>query len=442
MINTDGCFLGIAQRLEAEGRQVFSFYHSSCEKYSGYAGKGMVNIVDDFYDVLNQFRDKKDDLIILVDGNKDGDQWDYLRSEGWHVVGSSHMTEELEHVREDGEKLAKTLDLEIPTSVSFNDFAAARKFLEKTKAEDISQGLVFKGDGFEMAGGSFTHVAGTIDEMIEWVDWVNEQQSQGRCKVEKFMFQEVVEGIEVDFAAWFNGKQFAPALFVDFEQKRIHGLGAPTGCTGQIEFFLDYKKEPYFAKHFPQLLPAVNGDVPVEWAINNIVSDEDHKPYFLEFTPRFGWDSTIGELAILQDAGKSIAEFFECIALGKNFPKNFFPYKRYSCTIRLHSRGIWCEPDDCKGRPISWKPEYDNNFWWYAVKQRKDSEAHELTSNLVGCATACGDTPEESMAKVYEIIDPKNGNITVPDLFYSETIGEGVSDYIKKLKSWGIMAED
>ena len=65
LINTDACLLGIAQRLDDEGYRTFSYYSESSEKFAKGAGKGIVNIVDDLYDVLFDFKDRKDDLIII-----------------------------------------------------------------------------------------------------------------------------------------------------------------------------------------------------------------------------------------------------------------------------------------------------------------------------------------------------------------------------------------
>jgi len=435
--NTDACMLGIAQRLEEEGYPTFSYYSTSSEKFAKGAGKGITNVVDDMYDVLFDFKDRKDDLIIIIDGNDRGDECDYLRSEGWHLIGSSHYTEEIEHERDEGDALAQEIGLNLPPSVSFTDFGKAIEYLKKLD-DDIK--LVFKGDGLDMAGSSFTYLANTVGEMIKQTNWVKQGADSGKYKIDKFSYHEVVDGIEVDFAGWFNGKSFVPAMFVDFEQKRIHGLGAAVGCLGQIETFLDATKEPYFMEYIAKLQPKLKGDVANEWAINNIVDEKDGKCYFLEFTPRLGWDSTVGELALLKDAGKSIGEYFEMIAFQKPFPKDYFPFGRYSCSVRLYTGSTGHEYECIKGKPLFWDQKYNDNLWWYGIKQC--DEDYEICGNPVGVAVACGDTPEEAMLKVYEIIDPRNNHIVIPDIFYSETIGEKVSDKIKELKSLGVLNND
>ena len=441
LYNQYGLLLPIAQRLEAEGFECFSYYAAGChtEGYVGKdGGKGMINIIDDFYDSIIDLKEEKDNVVIIIDDNGRGDEMDNLRNEGWHVVGSSSMTDQYEYNRDDGDSLAKKIGLNISPAVTFSDFGKAQAFLKKQLSKNKELKLVFKGDGADMAGGSYTYLANNIPEMIKFLDWVGRKQAAGGCKVEKFKFQRIVDGLEADFSCWSNGDKFAPEMAVDFEQKKIHGLGKAEGCLGNIVTFLDPTQQPYFKNHLAKLLPEIKGGVATEWAINNIVEESTHKPFFLEFTPRHGWDSTQGELALLEDAGKLIGEFYYRLAFKLPFPKGFFPYNRYSCTVRFYTGGIGEEPEKVAGKPIFWDKKFEKNLWWYSIKKRDDGE-HEITGNPVGCAVFCGNTPDEAMKKCYAFLDPKKDYLMLPDIFYSENIGEGVSDEIKQLKEWKII---
>jgi phosphoribosylamine-glycine ligase len=227
-------------------------------------------------------------------------------------------------------------------------------------------------------------------------------------------------------------------MAIDWEQKKIHGLGKAEGCLGNVVTFKDPKKQPYFKDYFSKLLPEITGGVATEWAINNIIEEDTYKPYFLEFTPRHGWDSTQGELALLEHYGRSIAEFYYRLAFKLPFPDNFFPYGKYSCTVRFYTGGIGMEPDEAAGKPIFWDKKYDKNLWWYSIKCRDDGE-YETTGNPVGCAVFCGDTAEEAIMLCYDFLDPKKDFLTLPDIFYSENIGECVYEEEKLLKEWGII---
>lgn len=440
LYNQYGLLLPIAQRLEEEGYECFSYY-SALSHVDGYVGKdggkGLINIVDDFYDTIMDLKDEKDNVVIVIDDNARGDEMDYLSSEGWHIVGSSNFSDEMEYDITKGIELAKKIGLEIPPSVSFNDFQQAHDWLEQQLKSGNELKLVFKGDGPDMAGGSFTYLANNIEEMIKQLDWVHKEMESGKCKVETFRFKKIIDGLEADFSAWYNGDKFAKTLNLDFEQKKIHGLGQAEGCLGQIVTFLDPTGQPYF-KHFEKLLPELKGTTANEWAINNIINKDDHKPNFLEWTPRHGWDSHMGEMAILKDAGKSIGEFYEHLAFKTPFPADFFPYGKYSCGVRFYTGGIGKEPDKAAGKPIFWDPKFDDNLWWYSIKKNED-ETYELTGNPVGVAVFVGDTPQQAIDRCYKFLDPKKDYLTLPNIFYSENIGEGVEEEIKTLKEWKII---
>lgn len=595
-------FQGIAQRLNEEGYSTFLWTtpEVSRETNKG-AGKGLVNIIDDPHDILNQYVDRKDQLIIWIDDNSQGDWMDYLKKEGWKVVGSSHSADEIEHNRDTGRKLAEKIGLTIPPTMKFTGIDEAITYITKLGKKSPDLGLVFKGDGIDLAGGSYTYLAQSPSDMIYYLNWLkNNKECEG--KLDKFAVQIVVNGIEIDLATWFNGNKFLPVMPITFEQKRVHGLGAAQGCLGQILCYADPRKEPYFQKYFSKLAPILTGSVPNEWAINNIIAEDTHKPNFLEWTPRCfpyyemlmakvgdndgqlpasvvytalkspvtrdkvmlmtpngyskvidcaykkytgdmykiavhsstpyqhskilwdnsktfsvtadhliktergfvkaedlkeddkiiafgkrpyhnklfnlpitkiekeavtdidvydfkvadpsheirlpngvivhncGWDAFIGELAILQDAGRSIGEFMIAIAEGTSLPKGFFPYYKYSAAVRLFSGSTGAEKDKVWDRPIQWKPEHEKNFWWYGVK-RNDDGTHVLTGNPFGVAAVVGDSVDEAVAKLYDLVKPSNENITTPDIWYSETIGEHVSEDIAKLQEWGVLSK-
>lgn len=437
-INIDGEFLSIAQRVAEEGYETYSWYDPELHHHHSKTGCGLIEIVPDLFDVLNDFQDRKDDLVILIDGNSYGDMCTYLRREGWKVIGSSRTADHFEHDRKAGNELAAKIGLQLPETKTFTDFSTAKQYLLKMRKKGDGK-FFFKADGVDLAGGSKTYGAQSVDDIMRFLDWIEKDQSAHHYKVERFEIQSVVEGIEVDYASYFNGSQFAPQLSLTFEQKRIHGLGAAQGCMGQILCFADPSEEEYF-KYLRKLLPEIKGSVATEWAINNIVSSEDHQPYFLEFTPRFGWDSTYGELMLLIEAGRSIGEFFIYLADKIPFPKGYFPYKRYSAAVRLFSEGVGAEGKEVRGKPIFWDESKADHFWFRAIRLTDDG-IYEITDNPIGVAVACGNSPEEAMAAVYELINPKNGYLTTPDIFYSETIGEGVSESIRKLSEWGLLSK-
>jgi phosphoribosylamine-glycine ligase len=437
-INISGDFLSLHQKIEAEGYTCFSWFSKECLKGKGETGKHLIKREEDLFDILVKYKDNKQKLIILIDDNSQGDLCDYLRSEGWKVIGSSHFADEMEHERADGNKLAEDIGLKVPPTKSFTDFKTAIDYLQKIEAKYGDVKFVFKGDGVDLAGSSKTYLAKTIADMIWYIQWIDKDQAIHNYHVDKFELQMVIDGIEADFASWFNGERFIPAMTVTFEQKKVHGLGAAEGCTGQVCFFVDPTKEKFYKDYTSKLLPHIKGTGANEWAANNIISEKERLPYFLEWTPRFGWDSTFGELSLLLDAGRSIGDFFIKIADKQPFPKDYFPYHRYSAAVRLYSENMGRKGEDVKGKPIMWNKKYDKNFWWYGIRGRDDGR-YEITDNPIGVATAIGDSIEEAIKNVYDLIKPDNGILVTPDLFYSEHIGEGVQDAKDRLQNMGFL---
>lgn len=440
LLNLDGDLLGLAMRLQREGYKTYSWYPPESSAHKNKTGKGIIELVEDFFDIINEYRDKKDQLIIIIDDNSQGDLCDYLQSEGWKVIGSSNTADTLEHDRGMGDKLAQKLGLEIPPNKTFTDFNSAQKYLKAISSSDPETKLVFKADGVELAGGSKTYLSRNVDDMVRYLEWIERDQGEHNYQVSKFKIQTVIEGLEVDYSSWFNGEKFAPAVGVTYEHKRIHGLGAAQGCLGQVFCFGIPKDEPYFVKHMAGLSPFIKGTNPSEWAINNIISEKDHDPYFLEFTPRFGWDCTVGEMALLEEAGHKLGEFFIMLAEKKPFPKGYFPYHRYAVSVRLYSEGIGAEGHEIKGKPIYWSPVVESNIWLYNARM-SDQGDFTITDNPIGVVTATGDTLEEATRNVYELLSADADLINTPDIFYSEAIGEGVGEEIKRLKEWGLLAE-
>jgi phosphoribosylamine-glycine ligase len=436
-INLGGDFLSIAQRVQNEGYQTFSWYSPEAKKGTSETGKGIIYLVDDKFDVLNQFKDKKDELIILVDDNAEGDLCDYLRAEGWMVIGSSHFGDTAEHERDLGNELAKKVGLTLPPTKVFSDFQSAKDFLNEVSGKYPDARFVFKGNGADLAGGSKTYVGKNITDTLWFLDWVEKDQQVHNYHVDTFELQLVIDGIEADFASWFDGEKFTDTVVLDMEEKKMAGLGAAEGCLGQIITFLPNEKHPYFQNYLKNLAPILKktGDV-TEWAGNNIIGEKDHKAYFLEWTPRFGWDAAFGELAILQDAGRSIADFFIRLATKAGFPKGYFPYGKYSAAVRFYSESTGAKSEDVKGKPIYWDESIEDNLWFYNIRKRED-DTYEVSGNPVGVAVAVADTPQEALQRVYEIVSPKNNLLTTPDIWYSEHIGERALEELPKLKKWG-----
>lgn len=430
--NIGGEMLGIQTRIQSEGFKTVAYYtpdvYKDCEK----PGKGLIECVDDPFDVINDFLDHPDDLIIILDDNSQGSLCDFLRSKGFPVVGSSECSDKHEHERGTGNKVASKIGMSVPKTHEFTDFSSGYGFLQQQEETDK---FVFKPDGSDLAGGAKTYPAKNLSDVERFMQWVEHDQGIHNYIVDKFELQEVVDGVEVDVASWFNGSEFSDIATITFEQKKLDGLGSATGCYGQVLTFMPLQ-DPYKG-YFNELKSHIEGSGPNEWALNAIVDHQNKKPHFLEFTPRLGWDSTFGELSLLCDAGIKLSEFFIRLAYGRNPIK--FPIGRFSAAVRLFSESPGTPGKDTCGKPLWIDPSIEDHVWLYAAK--KDEDTYTITDTAFATVTACGDTPEEAVAKLYAMVNPKSGLISTPDVFYSKYIGEEVSESIKKLIDYDILSD-
>jgi phosphoribosylamine-glycine ligase len=429
-------FLGIQMRVQAEGFRTIAYYDQSGIEGHNKHGKGIVDCIDDPFEIIDEFKTHPDDLIILIDDNSKGEMCDVLRHFGFKVIGSSGLADRYEYERDEGSELAEKIGMSLPKSHEFTDFTQAHRFL---LSQDPGKKFVFKGNGFDLAGGAKTYVAKNISDLEKFLTWVEQDQSVHGYTVEKFILQEVVNGIEVDIASWYNGEEFSKISTVCFEQKRVDGLGAAQGSTGQVICMMPMSET--YSAYFAKLEPMVKGSGPNEWAINALVDHSLKEPHFLEWTPRFGWDSTFGELALLADAGVSLAQFLMRLAYGKPIPVTMLPIGRYSAAVRLFSESTGTPAKDVCGKPLWIDPSIAQHIWLYAAEKCEEDNCYTITDATFAVATACGDSPEEAVAKVYAMIDPSAGLLTTPDLLYSKDIGKGIGDNIRTLQEYGILGD-
>lgn len=416
--NLSGDFESLAQRIEKEGYDCYSYYEPSPTLIKGKkAGEGIINIVPDAFDVIRKFTNEKEKLIILLDDNSKGDMADYLKKEGWNVIGSSHISDLAEHEREFGTFIFEKVGINIPETHVFDDIDDAIKFVEEN---DEWEGFVFKANGFDFAGSSYTYVADDKEKMLFYLNNLSYLIRNGKLtSLDRFEIQKKIEGIEVSIAAYFNGEEFDKEhLFFDWEEKKIGygNLGEATGCMGQVIQVGHAQGSYYFENYLNKLAPLLKEYGYVgEWDFNNIYNIDEDKWYALEHTPRFGWDSTMGELALLIDNEKSIAEFFIKL-VKKESLKGFFPYDKISYARRLFVKSPNAKSDDVIDTPLDFG-EYEDKFWFYSVSKNDDG-VYIATDNPIAVLVNVGNDYDELVSESDDILK----SVIIPNLYYRPDI--------------------
>jgi len=294
-----GDFGGIALQMVKEGAKVDMFIK---EKSYRRAMDGLVPKVDSIEEGL---RNKPD--FVIFDLNGDGELADKIRSDGYKVIGSSALADKLEMERAYGGKVAKQYGLHVPKTTEFKDLKLAIAFVKAGKKP-----YAIKIDNNKSEASSF--VAKDADEMV---DYLTHAQEEGIITPsDTFVIQEVVKGAEISTEVWFcDGNPIWPANSTFETKKFLAGeLGQRTGCETSLVFHYESDRSKVVDKTIRKILPLLKYaryTGPVD--VNCIVSEDDHEPYFLEWTPRLGYSAIYAFMAIL---GMPISEFFYRVSRG------------------------------------------------------------------------------------------------------------------------------
>jgi len=289
---------GLAYQMQREGAQVDLYIDDPFYR------KQMVGLVPHVETLEEGLKNKPD--FIIFDLNGEGKTADELRAKGYRVVGGSVLADRLENDRAWAGKVAKQYGISTPEQTEFKDIHAALAFVKKTK-----QPYALKIDNGSEAS---SYVAKDFEDMVGYLE---QQIEEGGVKNgQTFILQEIIKGPEVSTEIWLsNGVPIYPANSTWETKKLLAGeLGVRTGCEVSLVTHYQGDRSELARATVERLLPLLKY---AKWTgpidVNCIVSEKDHKPYFLEFTPRIGYSAIYAFMAIL---GMPISEFFYRVSRG------------------------------------------------------------------------------------------------------------------------------
>jgi phosphoribosylamine--glycine ligase len=428
-VNIGGDLESIAQRVKSEGYPIFFCKTKGQSKGKEDTGIGIFTkeeMVDDYSEVLWNFKDKKKELIIVVDDNGQGYTFDLLRFEGWTIIGGTIFGDTIENERSKGSELMKKMGLELPEIRVFNKLEDGIKFVERQK-DDIR--LVFKPEGNEFAGTSKTYTSKNRQDLLDYMKWLQADMPIHHYQIEKFQLQEFIEGLEADFEAMFSPNGFLPgSTAVDIEEKKSGdgNKGEAIGCAGNIEFWVN--KSKFFDEYIAKLTPLLKAKHYVGPISFNCIFPKDGKPRALEITSRFGWDATLTQMELLQASGKKISDWLLAIAFGTKFD---FPHNLVGCGVRVYTGSISLKKDDVSGRYFSFDKSIENHLWFYSVS--KKGGAYVIEDNPVLVVNAVAPTLNQSIKDCYDTLK----KVFIPDIYYRTEIGKRAEEVMKGLISFG-----
>ncbi|MGH7748112.1 MAG: hypothetical protein ACREQ5_25640, partial [Candidatus Dormibacteria bacterium] len=231
-----------------------------------------------------------------------------------------------------------------------------------------------------------------------------------------------IEGVALSTAAWFNGEKFLTPIEGTIEHKKFlnDDLGPATGCSLNVVWF--YEDYPEIAKelHFKALESFLRASraIPGLYDINSLVG-KDGNVYFLEFTPRFGYDSEpSAQQLLLMDLG----DFWYYLTAGM-LPESPFDTSRTAYSVRLTvppyptEEGLKLEG---KGSSVGTgilgiSSLWEKNFVAYGIRESKQGLEVATPSGLVGLGIATGISIKEQHEEVMKYL---KSTLQIPNIQY------------------------
>lgn len=413
---------GLAFMMMNEGAQVDLFIKDP------FSRRVMDGIVNHVYSMEEGLKHKPD--VVIFDMNGDGKLADKIRKDGFKVVGGSEMADKLEMDRAYGAKVAKQYGIACPKTVEFKNIAEAIVYIKKT-----NKPLAIKVDNNKSEASSY--VAKDQEDML---NYINYQKEEGLMDGATFILQEVIRGSEVSTEVWFsNGSPCYPSNSTWETKKLLAGeLGVRTGCETSLVCHYEGHKSKLADETVLKIGPLLKyAKYTGACDVNAIVSEEDHKPYFLEFTPRLGYSAIYAYAHLL---GMPISEFFYKVSRG-TFEIPFSA--KWSTALKIHIPPYPFSHEDDRISRESYNPtegiriagKISKDFIPIDVKKGKKTDFEAAgTMGIIGECLGKGNTAMEAWRKSQKVFD----DLEVPNKGSRYTDGiEDAWKRITKLRSWG-----
>jgi len=366
-------FAGIAYQMQKEGAKIDLFIK---DKFYRSAMEGLVNKVDSMEEGLRHSPD-----LVIFSLNGDGDLADSIRKKGFKVMGSSVFADKLEMDRAYGVKVAQQFGIKVPKTTEFSSVEEAIAHVKK-----VNKPMAIKIDGNLSEASSY--VAKDAEDMT---DYLNYSKEQGTIPPNAtFILQEKVNGAEISTELWFvDGTPIWPANSTLEVKKFLAGeLGQRTGCETSLVFHYEGNGSKIVDRTIRRILPLLKhqrytGGIDV----NCIVSEVDHEPYFLEWTPRLGYSAIYAYTAML---GMPISEYFYRLSRGPFT----IPFKSlWGSALKFSIPPYPCDIEDkkCaqevygKTKGVRINGKYGKDFWPIDAMKPKSGKS----TDIVAAGTSC-----------------------------------------------------
>jgi phosphoribosylamine--glycine ligase len=421
-VSIDGLIGDIAWQVVKEGHPVKLFVESQSER----------EIADGFVPKTNDWERDVDwaDVIVFDDVLGQGAKAARLRAAGKLVVGGSAYTDKLEDDRAFGQHELKAAGVTIIPQDNFTSFADAIAFVQANPNR-----YVIKPSGAAQNLKQLLFV-GEDEDGKDVIQVLEDYQRAWADRIKTFQLQRRIVGVEVAAGGFFNGKEFALPINMNFEHKRLFPgeLGPSTGEMGTTMFW----SEP--TRVFNATLKKMESKLREEHYVgyidvNCIVNSNGIYP--LEFTARFGYPTiSIQQEGMLTPMGELLYRLAEGslttfktrsgFQVGVRIVVPPFPFTDRE-TFEKNS----------KDAVIIFKKPGREGVHIEDVKAVNNEWVVTGTSGVVLIVVGLGPTMKAAQRQAYSRID----NIMIPNMYYRKDIGDRWFEDFDRLHTWGYLRD-
>lgn len=420
-VSYDALIGDLAYRVLLEGNQV---KYSIKNPIDQDVGAGFVPMVEDWRSEVDWA-----DVIVFDDVLGMGAEAEKLRAQGKAVVGGSAYTDKLEDDRSFGQEELKKHGISI---IPYRQFEGFEDAIEFVKANPDRYVLKPSGEAQNLKGLLFIGEEEDGSDVLQVLEDYHQAWAE---RIPSFQLQKRVVGVEVAVGAFFNGKQFAMPININFEHKKLFpgDLGPSTGEMGTAMFWSGPNR--IFNQTLKKLEAKLASENYVGYIdLNCIVSGSSIYP--LEFTARFGYPTIF-----IQQEGITtpMGEFLHGLATGTR--NTFRTRTGFQVGVRIVVPPFpFSDPETfavkSKDTIIHFRKSKEG-VHFEDVKLVNDEWVITGKSGVILVVVGTGATMKQAQKQAYARIK----NLIIPHMYYRVDIGDRWFDDSDKLHSWGYLRE-
>lgn len=421
-VSLSGLIGDIAWQVVKEGHEVLYYIKAATEQ----------DIADGFVKKTDDWEKQIDwaDVIVFDDVLGQGEKAQALRAKGKLVIGGTAYTDKLEDDRSFGQEELKKAGVNI---IPYKDFFSFDEAIAHVKQNPGQYVIKPSGEAQNIKRLLFVGEEEDGEDVVRMLEAYKKAFSQ---EIKQFQLQRRMMGVEVAVGAFFNGKEFAYPININFEHKKLFpgNLGPPTGEMGTSMFWSGPNK--LFNLTLKKMEPKLREEGYVGYMdLNCIVNHNGVYP--LEFTARFGYPTiSIQQEGILNPIG----EFFYELAAGK--VTKFRARSGFQIGVRIVVPPFPFEDEHTfdsysRNATIVFKKPVTENIHIEDVKQNDGQWFVAGTSGVVLVVVGLGSTMRQAQAQAYSKIK----NILIPNMYYRTDIGDRWIEDSDRLHNWGYLRE-